>query len=298
MISASPLLQQQYRLFQNERKFRFYLGAPNAAWLYRHPGIPLFVSRRQMPKARFRPAVVDWALDSGGFTELQKFGRWTIDAHEYSVLVNRYRYNVGRLCWAAQQDWMCEPIVIHGGKGFAGTGLSVAEHQRRTVDNFLELEDYCHVPVIPVIQGYTIDEYHECIDLYSKNGVDLTEYDTVGVGSICRRQATKEAVQILRSINRRGINIHGFGLKREALRNALAFLASADSMAWSFNARHSHGKKSCGKINQRTGKPIKNCANCYHAAAEWHEKTMEIIDGETTSGDRLPRRHQASPSRS
>jgi hypothetical protein len=30
-------------------------------------------------------------------------------------------------------DWMCEPQIL------AGTGLSVAEHQRLTLENFLHL---------------------------------------------------------------------------------------------------------------------------------------------------------------
>lgn len=259
--------------------FKFYLGAPNSAWLWRHPGISLFVSRRQMPKRKFHRAVTDWALDSGGFTELQKFGKWTIGADEYAKLVNEYHAKVGRLQWAAQQDWMCEPIVINGGsvggQTFVGTKLSVFEHQKRTVLNFLELEGKCKVPIVPVIQGYTKDEYHKCIDMFAVVGVDLTQYETVGVGSICRRQATDEAVEILESIAARGIRIHGFGLKREALKNVLGSLRSADSMAWSFNARHS--KTTCGRINRRTGKPIKNCANCYHAAVEWYEKTMSLI---------------------
>lgn len=257
-------------------QIEFYLGAPNSAWLYMHPGIPLFVSRRQMPKKKFRRAVVDWALDSGGFTELQKYGKWTIESWEYACLVNTYHNEVGRLRWAAQQDWMCEPIVINGGTAggqkFVGTGLSVRRHQELTVENFLELNGMCKVPIVPVIQGFTKDEYHECIDLYYENGIDLTEFETVGVGSICRRQATKEAADILTSIADRGISIHGFGLKREALKNVHHLLKSADSMAWSFNARHA--KTTCGRINSRTGKPIKNCANCYHAAVEWYEKTM------------------------
>lgn len=35
-------------------------------------------------------------------------------------------------------DWMCEPQIIHGGNGFPSAGLSVDEHQQRTVANFLE----------------------------------------------------------------------------------------------------------------------------------------------------------------
>lgn len=262
------------------QSFTFYLGAPNPAWLSRHAEAPLFVSRRQMPKKKFKKAVVRWALDSGGFTELQKFGKWTLTAKEYSVLVNTYADAVGSLDWAAPQDWMCEPAVINGGTmsgmRFAGTGLTVFEHQKRTVDNFLELRDMCDVPIIPVLQGFHPEEYQRCIDLYNENGVDLTSYPTVGVGSICRRQATQEAVRILKEVSSRGIPIHGFGLKRAALANALKYLVSADSMAWSYTARYA-GPATCGKINARTGKPIKNCANCYHAAIAWYEKTMQLV---------------------
>jgi hypothetical protein len=273
---------RQLSLFGSIEEFTFYLGAPNPAWLHRHPGIRLFVSRRQMPRSKFKRSVTRWGLDSGGFTELQKYGRWTIGASEYSDLVNTYHSEVGMLDWVAPQDWMCEPIVISGGvasgQSFAGTRLSVIEHQERTVENFIELSGKCNARVIPVVQGFSIDEYHECIDLYGSAGIDLSHFETVGVGSICRRQGTSEAVDILRTISERGINIHGFGLKREALKNAIQYLRSADSMAWSFNARR-NGPATCGKMNSRTGEPIKNCANCYHAAVEWYSKTMSLTRG-------------------
>ena len=37
--------------------------------------------------------------------------------------------------WAAPMDWMCEPAML------ARTGLTVEDHQRRTVANFLELRE-------------------------------------------------------------------------------------------------------------------------------------------------------------
>jgi len=260
---------------KRNKKFKFYLGCPNSAWLSRHKGIPFFVSRNQMPKKRFKRAVTPWALDSGGFTELQREGTWTLPPKEYVSLVNLYSEEVGSLEWAAPQDWMCEPVVIKGGRAgnqkFKGTGLSVREHQKRTVDNFMELEDKCSVPIIPVIQGYTLEEYMYCVYLYDVNGIDVTDYPVVGVGSICRRQATQEAGEILKTLHNHGVSIHGFGLKRHSLRKSVQHLVSADSMAWSFNARHSG--KSCGKLSSRTGLPIKNCANCHHAAVEWYEQT-------------------------
>jgi hypothetical protein len=64
------------------------------------------------------------------------------------------------MLWAAPQDWMCEPIVINGGTAggqrFAGTHLSVAEHQRRTVANYAQLRDLApDLPIIPVVQGWS-----------------------------------------------------------------------------------------------------------------------------------------------
>ena len=84
-----------------------------------------------MPKAR-----ATWALDSGGFTELSKHGRWTVSAEKYVDEIRRFQA-CGNLKWAAIQDWMCEPAIIHGGvmqgSRFPGTGLSVVEHQMLSV---------------------------------------------------------------------------------------------------------------------------------------------------------------------
>src|SRR5678810_804925 len=108
---------------------RFYLGAHQPSWLAT-VDVPLFVShsrlagRKTLPRAR-----APWALDSGGFTELSIHGGWRSSASEYAAAVLRHRDEVGQLDWAAPQDWMCEPPVV------AKTGLSVAEHQRRTIAN-------------------------------------------------------------------------------------------------------------------------------------------------------------------
>jgi hypothetical protein len=90
------------------------------------------------------------------------FGEWRTSPSQYVAAVRRYRDQIGNLMWAAPQDWMCEPIVINGGKvgrlTFVGTGLSVAEHQRRTVANLLELRQLApDLPFIPVLQGYAIE---------------------------------------------------------------------------------------------------------------------------------------------
>ena len=53
---------------------KFYLGTHHPNWIgdERFVGVPMFVSRRGLSKYRVLPiAVTDFALDSGGFTELQ-----------------------------------------------------------------------------------------------------------------------------------------------------------------------------------------------------------------------------------
>lgn len=121
----------------------FYMGTHMPSWLATAE-FPLFVSYHRLSARRSLPrAAARWALDSGGFTMLQREGGWTVTAREYAAGVRRFRDEIGMLSWAAPQDWMCEPAIIRGGwwngQHFTGTRLSVAEHQRRTVCNYLDL---------------------------------------------------------------------------------------------------------------------------------------------------------------
>ncbi|GAA2734096.1 DUF7221 family queuine tRNA-ribosyltransferase-like protein [Actinocorallia aurantiaca] len=109
----------------------FYLGTHQPAWLTR-VRVPLFVSHRRLDRYKRLPrARCRWALDSGAFTELGRHGQWTESPDTYVSAVCRYRDEVGRLAWAAPQDWLCEPFVR------ARTGLSVREHLERSVENCL-----------------------------------------------------------------------------------------------------------------------------------------------------------------
>jgi hypothetical protein len=239
---------------------RFYLGAHHPHWLERAP-FPLFVSHRRLAARRRLPrAVTGWALDSGGFTELRLHGGWRTTAAEYVAAVRRYRDEIGCLEWAAPMDWMCEPFML------ARTGLTVAEHQTRTVANYLELRSLAaDLPIIPVLQGWSRDEYHRCVELYQRAGVDLCAEPLVGVGSVCRRQAGGEIEAIVHSLASLGLRLHGFGVKAGGLARYADCLASADSLAWSFEARRAAPLAGCSHAN---------CANCLHYAAAWRERTL------------------------
>ena len=248
---------------------RFYLGTHETSWLSRLT-VPLFVSARRLRARRGLPRSAGrWALDSGGFSELSMYGEWRTSAATYAAEVDRFAAEVGGLDWAAPQDWMCEPTIRQI------TGLTVGEHQRRTVASVLELRQLVRgVPVIPVLQGWTVADYLRCADMYEAEGISLAAEMTVGVGTVCRRQSTAEGVAIVRALAGRGYRLHGFGIKRQGIAQVGCLLQSSDSLAWSYAAVRrpvrlpgcAHGKDGLG-----------NCANCIRWAMQWRRETVSAI---------------------
>lgn len=250
----------------------FYLGSHKYLWLARpeFEDIPLFVSHRSLRvlKRKFPVAKTRWALDSGGFSELSLYDRWVTTPSEYLEAVEKYAVEVGRLEWAAPQDWMCEPWIT------AKTGLTVSEHQDRTIQSVLHLRDKApHLPFVPVLQGWALDDYMAHVVKYEAAGIDLFAEPVVGVGSVCRRQSTSEAGQIFTELHAAGLrNMHGFGVKANGLKKYGHLLNTADSMAWSFRAR-------------KRGGPLDGCdhAVCNHCpryALAWRSALL--------AGERIP----------
>jgi hypothetical protein len=241
----------------------FYLGTHHPDWLAR-AGVPLFLSRSRLKQRRSFPrAASRWALDSGAFTELSRHGRWTLPAAEYAREARLYAREIGPPDFAAPQDWMCEPWIL--GK----TGLSVAEHQQRTLRNFLELQDLApKIPWIPVLQGWAVHDYWRHVEMYGEAGIELAKLPLVGVGTVCRRQSTRAAGGILASLGiAYGLRLHAFGFKTLGLRQVSAYVVSADSMAWSMAAR---------KLRvPLPGCHHSSCANCLRFALLWRSRLPE-----------------------
>lgn len=246
---------------------KFFLGTHKTNWLKdeQFKGIPLFVSRRRLMGVKTLPrALSDWSLDSGGFSELQLFGGWETTPREYVRDVKRYVDEIGSLLWAAPQDWMCEPSMLKK------TGLSIPEHQRRTVDNYLELRSLApDLPFVPVLQGFSQEDYLDCVEMYDRVGVALSTYETVGVGSVCRRQGRSEIEKLFQTLHKAGISMHGFGVKVLGLRRSHEILTSSDSMAWSFHARRRPPLPGCTTHI--------NCANCSIYALKWREELLNCL---------------------
>lgn len=240
---------------------KFYLGTHVHKWLWdeRFRNVPLFIANGSLYKRKSPfpyKAIAPWALDSGGFSEIRNHGTWTISPEKYVGHVERYIDELGNLDWAAQQDWMCEPMMLKK------TGLTVLEHQQRTVDNFLLLREMApHLPIAPVLQGWEASEYETCVRLFETAGVDLAAEPVVGVGSVCRRQGSNEIASLFEDLSAHGLKMHGFGVKTVGVARYAPLLYSADSMAWSYGARYSPRLPGC------VGH--KNCANCWIYALAW-----------------------------
>lgn len=157
---------------------------------------------------------------------------------------------------------MCEPEIL------AKTGLSVREHLARTVGSYLRLKELApDLPFIPVLQGWAVPgDYDTCHALYERAGIDLRAEPVVGLGSVCRRQATQPIAFLAAHFAGLGIKLHGFGVSRRGLGNIAADLQSSDSQAWSKGGRFIRG---CAH-----GSDAKTEANCQTHALAWRARTM------------------------
>ena len=254
---------------------RFYLGTHQPYWLrlYR---TPMMVSRRALARYKTRPrALAPWFQDSGGFTELFMFGEWRTGVADYISETRRNAADVGNLEHAAPRDWMCEPMILKK------TFKTIAEHQRLTVVDYLDLVQRApDLPWAPVLQGWALDDYLRCAELYDRAGVPLAALPLVGVGTICRRQGTTEAAMILSRLAAEGLRLHAFGLKGTGIPNVAPFLASSDSLAWSYAARRQSPLPGCTAH--------KNCANCPKFAFQWLDKIQQQITEYRYASYQLP----------
>ena len=222
----------------------------------------VFVSVNRLRPRKAPMEVKDWIMDSGAFTEVSTHGGYRETVKAYAKEIRRWASNgSGRLLAAVSQDWMCEPFIIKK------TGLTVAEHQRLTIERFDALaKERLPVYLMPVLQGFAPADYADHVRQY---GNRLRWGDWVGVGSVCKRNGDPKAIlEVLRAIHevRPDLLLHGFGLKTTSLANPelREMLATADSMAWSYHAR----------INGRSG-------NDWREAERWNSnlaKRMRIAD--------------------
>ncbi len=193
-----------------------------------------FISVHRLRRRKSAFPVKAWIMDSGAFSTILLHGGYPEPVEIYAAEIRRWSRN-GELLAAVAQDYMCEPHML------AKTGLTTADHQMATVGRYddLMLCDVGGVYIMPVLQGYAPAEYVDHIRMY---GDRLKPGMWVGVGSVCKRNASPGAVApVLSAIKRErpDLRLHGFGLKTTALADdeVRSRLYTADSMGWSFAAR-------------------------------------------------------------
>ena len=214
---------------------QFYVGIHQPSDAKRLGAVFVSVNRLSGPKGRKRPFTsAPWIMDSGAFTTIFRHGGYPEPVSVYAAHIRRWAEP--NLRAAVAQDYMCESAML------AKTGLTIADHQRLTIERYDALleEDLAGVYLMPVLQGYAPADYARHVRAY---GARLAPGAYVGVGSVCKRNANPGAIlAVLEAIHdvRPDLRLHAFGLKTTslavpAIREALE---SADSMAWSFAARY------------------------------------------------------------
>lgn len=245
---------------------QFWLGLAHVNWL-KQTDVPSMVSARALHGRRTFPRALGPVFqDSGGFTELSR-GNYATLARDYAESTRRVIAELGNVAHVAVQDWMCEPIVRKA------TGLSVVEHQARTIESYLDLSELApEVPWVPVLQGWEPAEYFHHIEQYLRRGIDLTRFPLVGVGTICRRQNATAAARLVIELGALGMRLHAFGFKITGVLRSARWLASTDSMAWSIDGRFPQGGR-CSPVRGHV-----KCSNCLDYALLWRQRLLERIE--------------------
>lgn len=212
-------------------KVQFFVGLPETskAWCLDRA----FISVNRVRRSQGFLAN-EWVMDSGAFTEITTHRAYRSPVAEYARTIRDYA-GLGQLRAAVAQDFMCEPFVLKL------TGATVAQHQAWTIERYDDLTacDTGGVYIMPVLQGFAPWDYQRHVEAY---GDRLNPGAWVGVGSVCKRNGSpSEIARVLNAIHevRPDLRLHGFGVKLASLKSerVVRRLATADSMAWAYNAR-------------------------------------------------------------
>lgn len=210
----------------------FYVGLHQPSDAHRFQRCCIHIARLE---TRRKPLGCEEVLiDSQAFMKLKLHGCYPEPPEAYARKVERAAQLAARVT-AVTEDYMCEPFVL------AHTGLTLADHQRLTIERYDAIRAALDpsIYLMPVLQGYHPREYADHIRQY---GARLGTGAWVGVGSVCKRNndpSTIRAVLLAIKQERPDLRLHGFGIKITALASPTVrqLLDTADSLAWSYNAR-------------------------------------------------------------
>lgn len=233
-------------------------------------GAPVMVSaaafwdaKRRRFKDPWGPlAAADVALDSAGFTAIQQWQRhgaqpgaagiypWSV--REYVELAEALNPN-----WWSAPDLCNEASVAHDAAvrrdRIARTAGLLHETLSEVVAAWSEGPTWL-APCVPVLQGWTVEEYRRSLDAtletWSRFHLYFDPPVLMGLGSVCRRDLHDRdhglyaVVEGLLPYLPHYARLHLYGVKGAALRRlfGLSEIAGADSMAWDVAARRTAHK--------------------------------------------------------
>jgi len=220
---------------QGDQQFRFYFGAASgssrkALRQLEEPNVMLnYATKMNEPW----DGIERLFIDSGGYSFMKGKGEYDTDDATYLDFIEAHAPELFAL-----RDYPCEPDVL------AEHGRRVEDHQQRTLRrhrSLLDLLEDRDLPGTPlaVLQGWSIDDYLRCVDLFRDHDV-LTDY--VGIGSVCRRNQEAEIRRIIVAVRDAlpsRVRLHAFGVKSSVLRypDVRGALASADSQSYEMQAQ-------------------------------------------------------------
>lgn len=197
--------------------FRFYPGIHQPGDARRTPFVCISINRLWKRRKRVGNRRTRALIDSAGFTEISTHGRWRNGVEVYARRIfELHTQGIVAIEAVVAQDYMCEPFIL------AKTGLTVAEHQRLTIERYdalvaelmrlFEVSRVEDLPfqVMPVLQGWKPSDYARHVEMY---GARLKPGMWVGVGSVCKRNSKVSSVEdVLRAIKevRPDLRLHGF----------------------------------------------------------------------------------------
>lgn len=185
----------------------------------------------------FPPTIERLFIDSGGFGVHKRFGEYPYSLDQYLEYVN-YMMDHWPVKEVAILDYPCEPEVNRQ------THSTNLDRIRATVENAIRCYDTdASIPWVPVIQGFTVEEYFICWGLYQDAGIKA---DLWAIGSVCARKRIGGIRRIVTAVkDRTRQRIHAFGLNLPSIEDPQVFFAleSSDSAAWNWWARNREEKE-------------------------------------------------------
>lgn len=162
-------------------------------------------------------------LDSGGYMLFKTHGDYPFTMDNYHNLVSRVKPD-----FYASMDYPCE-------MGDTQSNIERTVHNAKIMTHYEDMLP--NSTMVPVIQGFTIEEYKYCIRLYAKENL-IKPY--MAIGTLCNRSRSSEITEIIGQVYLEAVKygverIHLFGVKQTPyLERVRHMIYSQDSAALFF----------------------------------------------------------------